>query len=128
MNVRIRNADAGTTSRSANHHHTRSAKTIAANNARYGTTDVARSSTLRPIRGCVYASKTPRHERGESVESIDSVVAQVVMARGGSIEKAVRSSDGCARSIRRVPPPGARRSGTPRAAALDPRLAFLHGC
>jgi hypothetical protein len=51
MNVRIRNAEVGKTSTSDNHTETRSANVIATSNARYGTTEVARSSRLRPSRG-----------------------------------------------------------------------------
>ena len=51
MNVRTRNAEAGKTSTSDNHTETRSAKNIATSNARYGSTEVARSSRLRPSRG-----------------------------------------------------------------------------
>jgi hypothetical protein len=50
-NVRIRNADAGTTSTNDNSGETRSTNAIATSNPRYGTTDVARSTRLRPSRG-----------------------------------------------------------------------------
>jgi hypothetical protein len=51
MKVRIRNADAGTTSASDNSTETRSASVIATSSARYGTAEVARSNRLRPSRG-----------------------------------------------------------------------------
>src|SRR6185437_4518592 len=75
MNVRVKNAEAGRTRASDSQTDTRSAKVIATSKARYGTTEVARSSTLRPSRGFAYASRTPRHERDESVPAGASATA-----------------------------------------------------
>src|SRR5204863_2217376 len=80
MNVRTKNADAGKTSRRDNNTETRSANVIATSKATYGTTDVPRSSMLRPSRGSAQASRTPRQERGESEpvkESGDATAAIV---------------------------------------------------
>src|SRR3954454_11464687 len=117
MNVRIRNAAAGTTSTNDSTRETRTANAIATSNARYGTTDVARSNRLRPSRGSAYASRTPRHGRSELEPVNESGDATSAVVSHLGCERANRFADLEYVGAMRIRGPAAR---SPRTASAAP--------
>src|SRR5215211_4037362 len=63
MYVRSRKPAAGIASASATRYETSSARSISTESAKYGTTEVAMSSRLRPTRGRVYGARASRQGR-----------------------------------------------------------------
>src|SRR5919202_4062242 len=78
MYVRSRNPEAGTARARTRREETSTARYISTERARYGTTDVARSSRLRPTRGRTYGPRASR-QQGRSLEGLALRVSPIAV-------------------------------------------------
>jgi hypothetical protein len=78
MYVRSRKPAAGTASASVSRYDTSSARYISAERARYGATEVAMSSRLRPRLGRTYGTKASR-QNGRSAQALERGAALITV-------------------------------------------------